>query len=84
MTPRPMPAQQQQEGQAPRPPAATACIARKEWGQPTYFGSGAHVLKMAKSVAAAATVEAPAPGTQAAASPGASSSPERAAKRQHV
>lgn len=86
MTPRPTPAQQQQEGRAPRLPGAAACIARKEWGQPTYFGSAAHVLKMAKSAAAAAaaTVEAAAPGTQAAASPSASSSPERAAKRQHV
>lgn len=36
-----------------QPTANSASIARKEWGQPVYFGSAAHVLRAAKSAAAA-------------------------------
>jgi hypothetical protein len=51
MTPRPQTATGQVTG-PPRSPSP--CIARKEWGPPTYFGSAAHVLRVAKQTAAAA------------------------------
>lgn len=35
-----------------------AGIARKEWGQPVYFGSAAHVVRVAKETAAAAAAAA--------------------------
>jgi len=44
--------QQQQGGGGGGGPAAAACIARQEWGPPTYFGSAAHVLRVAKQSAA--------------------------------
>lgn len=69
--------QQQQPQQ--RQDAVAACIARKEWGQPTYFGSAAHVLRLAKQSAAA---EATAAVGKVADSR--EEAVERAAKRQHV
>jgi hypothetical protein len=56
---------------------AAACIARKEWGQPTYFGSAAHVLKTAKQSAAAAAVGKDATNCK-------EEAVQQAAKRQHV
>ena len=43
--------QQQQQQVVGATPRQVACIARSEWGQPTYFGSAAHVLRMAKQAA---------------------------------
>lgn len=52
--------QQQPEGSGSSAEAAAAVspsIARREWGPPTYFGSAAHVLRMAKQSTAGSGAE---------------------------